>query len=213
MNDPISQKRALDLVPEVRAKAYEFFGRLEAHGLRPRMVQGYRSFAEQNKLYAQGRSTAGQVVTKAKGGESYHNYGLAFDIAFLNEDGSVDFNVSETVAKVGEDLGLEWGGRWVEFQDKPHFQFTKGLTIAALLKNRALVDITFGSAPAVSEWARSSVEKSKGKGITDWSNPQQPVDAVLLGQIFKKLNLVSVVYPQGVTKEQLILILDRLNLL
>jgi hypothetical protein len=46
-------------------------------------VQGVRTFAEQDALYAQGRTRKGLRVTNAKGGQSYHNYGLAADCALL----------------------------------------------------------------------------------------------------------------------------------
>ena len=31
---------------------------------------------------------------------------------------------------IAESVGLEWGGRWTKFIDKPHCQYTGGLTIA-----------------------------------------------------------------------------------
>src|SRR5271165_856983 len=40
---------------------------------------GNRSFQEQDKLYAQGRTMRGRIVTDAPGGESAHNYGCATD--------------------------------------------------------------------------------------------------------------------------------------
>ena len=53
------------------------------------ITDGYRSRAEQTKLYAQGRTSLGKIVTYAKAGQSPHNYGLAFDIAF-RKDGTND---------------------------------------------------------------------------------------------------------------------------
>jgi peptidoglycan LD-endopeptidase CwlK len=47
-----------------------------------RVTSGFRSFEEQDRLYAQGRTTAGQIVTNARGGESMHNFGVAFDYCF-----------------------------------------------------------------------------------------------------------------------------------
>jgi peptidoglycan LD-endopeptidase CwlK len=76
-------------------------------------VQGYRSIAEQNELYAQGRKKPGKIVTNARGGYSYHNFGLAFDIAIQNDDGSLCWSVADTRWKtagvIGKSLGLEWG--------------------------------------------------------------------------------------------------------
>lgn len=50
-----------------------------------RVTSGFRSIEEQNKLYAQGRTTKGKIVTNAKGGESMHQYGIAFDYCFVGE--------------------------------------------------------------------------------------------------------------------------------
>ena len=118
------------LHPSLRAKASQFVNAVEKRlGKRIKVTDGLRTFAEQNKLYAQGRTTAGKKVTNAKGGQSYHNYGLAFD-CYLTEGGKVTFKkaVNSEIAKIGKDLGLEWGGEWKTLKDMPHFQLTKGKT-------------------------------------------------------------------------------------
>jgi peptidoglycan L-alanyl-D-glutamate endopeptidase CwlK len=102
---------------------------------------------EQDALYAQGRNAPGKIVTYAKGGSSYHNYGLAFDIALATQGGvswdtKADINDNPIpdffeVGKIGEECGLEWGGRWRgKKQDLPHFQFTFGLTIPELFDGK-----------------------------------------------------------------------------
>ena len=116
------------LHPSLRAKASQFVNAVEKRlGKRIKITDGLRTFAEQNKLYAQGRTTAGKKVTNAKGGQSYHNYGLAFD-CYFTKNGSVDFSkpISPEVAKIGQEFGLEWGGNWKSLKDFPHFQLTKG---------------------------------------------------------------------------------------
>lgn len=102
------------------------------------ITQTLRTFEEQDKLYAQGRTEPGNIVTNARGGDSYHNYGLAFDFALLHGtniswDTKVDVNDNEIpdftdVGLMGESIGLTWGGRW-KFMDLPHFQYTFGLSI------------------------------------------------------------------------------------
>lgn len=122
------------LHPLLRAKASKFINEVEKRlGKRLKITDGYRTFAEQNKLYAQGRTTAGKKVTNAKGGQSYHNYGLAFD-CYFTKNGSVDFSkgITPEVAEIGKELGLEWGGNWKSLKDLPHFQLTKG-SISQLL--------------------------------------------------------------------------------
>lgn len=44
------------------------------------VLEGYRTYAQQDKLYRQGRSDPGPVITKARGGQSSHNFGLAIDV-------------------------------------------------------------------------------------------------------------------------------------
>lgn len=94
------------------------------------VVQGMRTFAEQNKLYAQGRTTPGPIVTRARGGYSNHNYGLAVDLCpFINNKPAWDFNDGFiAIGKAAELVGLAWGGDWVKFIDKPHVEL-RGLTI------------------------------------------------------------------------------------
>lgn len=116
------------LHPKLRAIASKFVNEVQKRlGHKIRITDGYRTFAEQDKLYAQGRTTSGKKVTNAKGGQSYHNYGLAFD-CYFTENGKITFAkaINSEVAKIGEELGLEWGGRWTSIKDMPHFQLTKG---------------------------------------------------------------------------------------
>lgn len=109
------------------------------------ITEKWRSHKRQNELYAQGRSTNGNIVTHAEGGESYHNYGLAIDYALRNEDGKVVWDITYDgnnngekdwfeVAEVAKDLGFEWGGDWLNFKDYPHLQMDFGLSINQLEK-------------------------------------------------------------------------------
>lgn len=99
---------------------------------RIKIISVLRSNAEQNRLYRQGRSEPGAVVTNARGGESYHNYGLAFDFMFKD-----DLNFTsprsqyEVVGRAGEKLGMIWGGA---FDDIGHFEFHQGFTWEKLKK-------------------------------------------------------------------------------
>lgn len=89
----------------------------------------YRTFAEQDALYAKGRTIQGPIVTNAKGGESLHNWRCAFDVAFKSGNGISYDGPWEKVGRIGEIIGMEWGGRWTSPVDKPHFQFTNGYTL------------------------------------------------------------------------------------
>lgn len=101
-------------------------------GVRLRFTHTLRTIEEQNFLFSQGRTRSGSIVTNAKGGQSIHNYGLAFDIVILlDEDKNGTFEKAvwngkhfNFVVSELEKLGFEWGGRW-KFKDKPHFQYKK----------------------------------------------------------------------------------------
>lgn len=102
------------------------------------VTQGLRTWEEQDALYAKGRTVAPigkqYIVTNAKGGQSYHNFGLAFDVAVLDAAGKLDWDTSHPgwvlAGRLGKSVGLEWGGDWKSFRDLPHFQFTGGLSLA-----------------------------------------------------------------------------------
>ena len=115
--------------PLVKRKSEQLIEAMKVLGFPIIITETYRSFARQNELYAQGRTKPGAIVTNAKGGESFHNYGVAFDCKFVKEG----YNAPDTqwliLGKEGEKLGLEWGGRWVSFRDKPHFQLLQGYAL------------------------------------------------------------------------------------
>ena len=109
-----------------------FEGKLAEHGIKVIMTWGYRSTADQNALYAKGRTAPGSVVTNAKGGYSWHNFGFAADYAFVI-DGKVTWNGPwDLFGKFAKECGLEWGGGWKTMKDRPHVQWTNGKTLAQM---------------------------------------------------------------------------------
>jgi peptidoglycan LD-endopeptidase CwlK len=100
------------------------------------VIQGMRSFEESNALYAQGRTEPGPIVTDAPAGESYHNYGLAFDFAMVT-DGKDDDVVGPhwmTVVDIMKAAGMTWGGDFPQgFCDAPHFENKFGFNWRDLL--------------------------------------------------------------------------------
>jgi peptidoglycan LD-endopeptidase CwlK len=131
------------LRPAAQEKAREFVAACLAAGITLKIISGTRTYEEQNALYEQGRTKPGNIVTKARGGYSWHNFGIAWDIGIF--DGGRYLEESPLYAKagaIGEKLGLEWGGRW-KFSDEPHFQLKLGLTLAEcrerVAKSRAIV--------------------------------------------------------------------------
>jgi len=99
------------------------------------ITQGLRTWEEQDALYAKGRIYPGKIVTWAKGGSSWHNFGLAFDVVALDAMGKADWNdqhpVWQDLGRLGKAAGLSWGGDWTpKKRDLPHFQYTGGLTLS-----------------------------------------------------------------------------------
>lgn len=105
---------------------------LAAHGIKVILTDAYRSIETQNVLYAKGRTAPGGIVTKARGGYSWHNFGLAADYAFVI-NGKVTWNGPwDTFGRIAKECGLEWGGSWKTFKDRPHVQWTGGRTLAQM---------------------------------------------------------------------------------
>lgn len=151
MKDEKTLERIKLLHPKLRAEALVIYDEIIAALTGKaicRFAYTLRTFAEQDALYAQGRTKPGAKVTNAKGGQSYHNYGLAIDIVLLVDkdkngsfesaswdtksdfDGDAKSDWQEVVA-IFKRHGYEWGGDW-KFTDMPHFQKTLGKSIADL---------------------------------------------------------------------------------
>lgn len=112
--------------PELQEKAKKLVEECRKQGLIIKIGESFRSVAEQNALYAMGRTKPGSIVTYAKGSEynSMHQWGVAFDV--IRDDGKGAYYDNDgwfgKVGEIGKNLGLEWGGDWSSPVDKPHFQ-------------------------------------------------------------------------------------------
>jgi peptidoglycan L-alanyl-D-glutamate endopeptidase CwlK len=146
MKDEKTLERIKLLHPKVRDEVYEIYDEICASltgRAMCRFTYTLRTFAEQDALYAQGRTKPGGIVTNAKGGLSLHNYGLALDIVLIvdgkdakwdtktdyDKDGKSDWMEIVTIFK---QHGWEWGGDW-KFYDAPHFQKAFGYSVRQLL--------------------------------------------------------------------------------
>lgn len=137
-----SEKRLLGLHPVIRQVAECLIERCYDRDVWIIVTQGLRTYAEQDALYAQGRTKPGLVVTKARGGYSIHNFGYAVDFALLLRDGRTVFwdtlrdDDQDSLPDWGEvveeakRIGFEWGGDWKTFTDLPHLQMVFGLSTA-----------------------------------------------------------------------------------
>ncbi len=131
------------LNPAVKIASEKLIERCYNQGIEIRIVSGYRSPAEQQVLFNQGRTTPGNIVTNARPGRSNHNYGLAIDFVLIKSgydmkadtDGNsiADWIDVVTHAKT---LGFAWGGDWTSFKDYPHFEMMFGLNIDQLQAGR-----------------------------------------------------------------------------
>lgn len=129
--DPRSERNLATLEPNTAALAREHLRRLAAEGLTFKVTSARRTFAEQTALYAKGRTAPGPRVTNARAGQSWHNFGTAYDLTLFSGKNPVwDSKHYDTAGRIGEELGLEWGGRWTRLVDRPHFQRRLGLTLA-----------------------------------------------------------------------------------
>lgn len=150
MIDNVTIQRIQTLHPKIRKEVNDIYVNEVVPALTGRAICRFaytlRTFKEQNDLYAIGRTKLFDSngkrlgkVTNAKGGQSIHNYGLAFDIVLLKDKDSngsfetaswedtIDFDKDGKadwmeVVNIFKNRGYEWGGDWKSFKDKPHFQ-------------------------------------------------------------------------------------------
>lgn len=136
----INSRSLSDLNPKVAAMCSEFINRCKAQHIDILITSTYRDAESQNALYAQGRTALGKKVTNAKGGQSYHNWKVAFDFCPL-VNGKPNWNDVALYTKCGEiaeSVGLEWAGRWKTFKELAHCQYTGGLTLHDFQQGKTL---------------------------------------------------------------------------
>lgn len=196
-----SAARLIGLNAAVLAGANALIQRTYAKGIPIVITQGLRTVAEQNALYAQGRSKPGSIVTNARGGFSYHNYGLSIDFALLLPDGqSVSWDMKrdgnrnyiadwQEVVQEAKGLGFQWGGDWTSFKDYPHLQMSFGLTIDQLRAGQrptaqqinAALNVISGGDPEVNKDVPVSIllnGKKLTEGVLDTGTTYAPVRAL-----------------------------------
>jgi len=159
--DQLTLDRIELMHPKLRGKAKEDYiaaNNVLGKGCRLRYSYTLRTFAEQDALFLKKPK-----VTNAKAGQSYHNYGLAFDIVLLyDKDGDGKFEeVSWDMKRDGDKDGMaDWlevtnvlvkrgwsngfisnGKKW----DFPHFQIDFGYTWRQLLAKYNAKDFVPGT--------------------------------------------------------------------
>lgn len=134
----INSRKIEDLTPDTGAKCRAFIEACDAAGIDIIITSTYRDAEAQDALYAQGRTTVGKKVTTVRGWDSYHNWKLAFDFVPVVGGKAIwdDNDLWDRCGDIAESVGLEWGGNWTRFVDKPHCQNSGGLSIAELKDQR-----------------------------------------------------------------------------
>jgi peptidoglycan L-alanyl-D-glutamate endopeptidase CwlK len=141
MSSTLNDRRLAPLHPGLARRGRRVIELAAKDGIAILITQGLRTWKEQDALYAIGRSKAPigskYIVTAAKGGQSYHNFGLAFDFVVLDSMGKVTWDPKhpgwKRVGMLGKLVGLEWGGDWKK-KDLPHLQYTGGLALETCRK-------------------------------------------------------------------------------
>lgn len=123
--DPTNKKIAT-LDYRFQSVIQNFVSQARAAGYNIVIVDGSRSIIEQAKVYSQGRTTPGPIVSNAPAGSSAHNFGLGIDFAFADESGRPIWPNDapwKEVGQIGKSLGLVWGGEFKgKFKDLPHLE-------------------------------------------------------------------------------------------
>lgn len=156
MRDQLSIERLVQLHPKFRISAQDFIEEVEnTLNLTFRIDQGFRSFAQQTAIYAEGRTKLGinctaryplgQPVTYSPAGTSYHNYGIAIDIVPVNPDGSINWkfnynSIRSIAVKYGMGLGIDF-----PHPDYDHFENRYGLNWRDLLHKYTIKDFIDGT--------------------------------------------------------------------
>jgi peptidoglycan L-alanyl-D-glutamate endopeptidase CwlK len=137
----INSRNLDDLAPPVKKRAQAFVEAAKAKNIDLLVTSTYRDSESQNSLYAQGRTAPGNIVTRAKAGQSWHNWRCALDVVPLVNGKAIwdDQAMWKQVGEIGKSCGLEWAGDWKTFKEYPHFQYTGGLTIAQLQAGAVIV--------------------------------------------------------------------------
>ena len=127
----ISSRNLDDLLDHVKAAARGLIAEAEARfDIELRVTSTYRDFEEQARL-----CELRPPVTKAGPGHSWHNWRRAFDVVPMRAGECIwdDVSLWNDIGALAPKYGLEWGGKFHGFADRPHFQLTDGLRLADLI--------------------------------------------------------------------------------
>lgn len=136
----INSRKVEDLHPTVAALCRKWLDECSSQKIDVLITSTYRDNEYQDSLYSEGRNGHGRIVTNSRGGQSFHNYHMAFDFVPLvsGKPAWGDTALITRCGEIGEQVGLQWAGRWTRFRELDHLQFTGGLTLSDLQSGRTL---------------------------------------------------------------------------
>lgn len=139
----------------------------EHPGMEVRLTCTYRSPQEQFEAWQQGRTKPGKRVTNIDGKTRMgnHNYSpaRAFDVGLFTTSGEyiTDDTKYDELRRYADSLGLAWGGSWVSFKDKPHFEAGEQTMLFGrkwILKRIVNYAADPRNATRIAEWADSKID-------------------------------------------------------
>lgn len=153
------------------------------------ITEGFRTKEYQDKLYAQGRTKPGSIVTNARGSSysSLHMWGIAFDIAINDTNLLYNSKYIQSVAHIAKtkDINLGWGGDWKSLKDTPHFYLKGWGDTTAKLKK------TYGTPD---KFIKTWTKVTKSVNVPFWKEKTKKNKIGTLG----KGKRVEVLYTKGV---------------
>jgi peptidoglycan LD-endopeptidase CwlK len=141
--DQRTESNIRTILPQTQRAARSFLTRAKNNfaGFDVRILSGSRTYAEQDQLYKKGRfGNPPPKVTNARGGQSNHNFGIAWDVGifqngkYLTGDTKAEAAIYKQLASTAKTDDLEWGGDWTSIVDMPHYQLKLDLTLAQVRK-------------------------------------------------------------------------------
>jgi len=96
-----------------------------------KVTSSLRTCAQQNALYAQGRTQPGSIVTNARGCLSWHVLGRAVDVS-IQGGSDADYR---RLGDYWQSMGGVWGGSFTGFYDPVHFEWHPGVRIEQVCPN------------------------------------------------------------------------------
>lgn len=188
------------LKPELQDIIIKFIDKCEQQNLKVLITQTFRSKAEQDQIYAKGRTAPGNIVTDVRYPNSAHCWGIAFDIARNIPDHLYDSNEFFVKCSViAKSLGLRWGGDWKKTKDSPHFELPIGVGSLILqhknptnyIKSWEVLEEVDTKSNQPSEWAKDAWKKAVKQKVFDGTDPKGNLTREQLALILVRLGVIK----------------------